>query len=164
MATKSKLKYKVLRPVVPVVMDSGPFGASEMFFSMISEVAMVQHGINFIDWFTDKVENDVPTGELVRFVLIKSSSDNEIIADLGGKKKAETTLGEIWRLMCAQPNGEAGVLFTNGLSNLFYVRDVNGLLRVIDVGWDSDGWEVNAYALNAYNSSADNQVFVRKAA
>jgi hypothetical protein len=139
---------KVLRPVAPKIVEPRPFKADETFFSKTSGVKMVPHGSNFTSWFTGKVEEDVQTGDLVPFALTQSAYDNEIIADLGGEEKAETTLGEIWRLMQRQANGEDGVLLTNGYANIFYVLDNTGALRAVDVVWYGGGWHAYASALD----------------
>ena len=43
-----------------------------------------------------------------------------------------------------QSNGD---LLTNGYANIFYVRDVNGELRAVFVGWGGVGWSVRAYSV-----------------
>lgn len=160
-APKTEGAYRILRPVAPKPVEPRPFKSDETFFSKSSGVKMVPHGSNFTAWFSGKVEEDVPTGDLVPFVLTQSAYDNEIIADLGGEEKAETTLAEIWRLMQRQANGEDGVLLTNGYANIFYVRDVNGVLRAVGVTWGDDGWLARAHALDDDGWDGGDQVFSR---
>ncbi len=76
--------------------------------------------------------------------LSRSSVDGPIIAELGGKAKAETTLTEVYALMEVQKNGEKDPLLTNGYANIFYVRDINGVLRAVVVYWNGVGWRVDA--------------------
>lgn len=161
--TAPERAYKVLRPVVtPKPTEPCPFKADEAFFSKTSGVKMVpHHGTDFTSWFTGKVEEDVPTGDLVSFTLTQSAYDNEIIADLGGEEKVETTLGEIWWLMQRQANGEDGALLTNGYANIFYVRDNTGMLRAVGVYWGDDGWDAHAYVLDGYRWRDGRQVFSR---
>lgn len=140
-------EYKVLRPVAPMLAVNRPFNADDTFFNKNSGVKMVPHGSNFTSWFGGK-EEDVPEGTLIPFVLAQFAYDNEIVSDLGGEEKAEVTLGEIWRLMQRQANGEEGALLTNGYANIFYVRDREGVLRAVSVYWDDGGWGADAIALD----------------
>lgn len=153
--------YRILRPVAPKPAVSDTFKADETFFNKKSGVKMVEHGSNFTSWFTGKVEEGVPAEILVAFVLTQGANDTEIITDLGGEEKAEVTLAEIWRLIERQASGREGVLLTNGWANIFYVRDVNGLLRAVGVGWYDDGWGVYAYALDGFSWYVGGQVFSR---
>lgn len=91
-----------------------------------------------------KVEDPIAEQTLRYARLRKSSVDAPIIAELGGEVKAETTLAEVYALMAQQPNGENGVLITNGYANIFYIRDIRGVLRAVYVIWDGVGWDVNA--------------------
>ena len=153
--------YKILRPVAPKPVESRPFKAGDTFFNRKSGVKMVPHGSNVTSWFTGKVEEDAPTGDLVPFVLTQSAYDHEIIADLGGEEKTEVTLTEIWRLMERQANGGEGALLNNGWANIFYVRDREGVLRAVDVCWDDDGWYVYALALDGIRWYDGRRVFSR---
>ncbi len=152
---------KVLRPVAPKPVESCPFKADDTFFSKSSGVKMVEHGLNFISWFASKVEEDVPDGLLVPLTLTQSANDSEVIADLGGEAVAEVTLSEIWRLMVAQSNGGEGALLNNGWANIFYVRDVNSVLRSVYVDWRDDGWGVRAGALGGIRWYGGRRVFSR---
>lgn len=156
---KIERTFKVLRPVTPIPIASEPFSANNTFFNMKSSVKMVDHGSNFKSWFTGKVEDDAPSGMLVPFTLTESAYDHEIIADLGGEDKVEVTLTEVWRLMCVQANGEKGALLTNGYANIFYVRDVSGVLCAVFVYWYDFGWFVDALVLDAFRWSVDSQAF-----
>ena len=50
--------------------------------------------------------------------------------------------------MSFQPNGELGVLLTNGWANIFYVLYANGVLRALIVDWDGGGWGVSALSVS----------------
>ncbi len=154
--------YKILRPIpTPPPTESLPFNADKTFFNKKSGVKMVEHGSNFKSWFGGKVEEDFPEGELRPLTLTQSANDSEIIADLGGETAAEVTLAEIWRLMERQANGGEGVLLNNGWANIFYVRDREGVLRAVDVGWNDDGWFAGAVALDGVRWNDGNPVFSR---
>lgn len=156
-------ELKVLRPVVATrESPQTPFNADTTFFSKNAGVKIYDRGSSFTLWFKGKVEENVPTGNLVPFTLTKSAYDNEIITDLGGEEKAETTLGEIWQLLLKQPTGQSGLLLTNGYANIFYVRDREGKLRAVDVRWVAgSGWFVNALTLGSVRWYDVGQVFSR---
>jgi hypothetical protein len=98
---------------------------------------------NVKNWFGSKVEQAVGTERSLRYAeLTTESVDAPILAELG--PTTETTLSEIFALMERQKNGEEGVLLANGWANIFYVKDVDGTLRAVNVGWDGDGWDVDA--------------------
>jgi hypothetical protein len=52
----------------------------------------------------------------------------------------ETTLAQVFALLEKQGKGEEGVLLVNGFSNIFYIRDINDVLRSVHVMCSSDGW------------------------
>ena len=122
-------------------------------------------GDNFQSWFLagdGKIED--PLGEQVlRFgKLTRNSLDGPIIEELGGEAKAETTLTEMFDQMSKQSNREEGNLLTNGYWNIFYIRDINGVLRAVYVFWDDGGWYVNAFSVeDPIEWGAGGQVFSR---
>jgi hypothetical protein len=122
-------------------------------------------GDNFTAWFLNgdgKTEDPISEQALRYHKLQKSSVDGPIINELGGDAKAETTLTEVFSLMEKQKNGESGVLLNNGYANIFYVRDQNGVLRVVDVIWDDGGWNVYARSVEDPDRWSDGrQVFSR---
>lgn len=94
-------------------------------------------GENLKTWFSGKTEEPMVATKLRYVVLVRYAFDAPIFAELGDK--AKSTLAQIWALMELQPNGQAGVLLTNGQANIFYVDG-----RVVDVHWNDGGWDVNA--------------------
>ena len=101
-------------------------------------------GDNFRTNFLNKTEEISLENTLRYHKLLKRSVDKPIIAELGGKEKAETTLTEMFALMEKQGSGESGELLTNGYSNIFYIRDSAGALWAVRCDWDDDGWHVAA--------------------
>lgn len=93
---------------------------------------------------TPGVQSNATEVNLRYQMLNRHSVDGPIIAELGGEAKAETTLADVSALMVQQANGENGTLLTNGYANIFYVRDVGGVLRVVNVSWFGGGWRVGA--------------------
>jgi hypothetical protein len=109
-------------------------------------------GDNFTEWFlsgSGKTENPISEQTLRYHKLRQSSVDGPIIAELGGAEKSETTLSEMFALMEKQGKGEDGVLLNNGYANIFYIKDQNGVLRAVDVGWDGGGWGVRAFSVES---------------
>lgn len=101
-------------------------------------------GENFKKNFLDKEETDIPDATLSIQKLVRDSFDKDILAELGDK--AETKLVYVFNLIKNQLNGNAGPLLTNGNSNVFYIRNKNNELWVVNVYWNSDYgyWGVGA--------------------
>lgn len=107
---------------------------------------------NFTNWFLlgdGKTEDPISEQTLRYHKLRKSSVDGLIITELGGEEKSETTLTEMFSLMEKQKNGEDGVLLNNGYTNIFYIRDQTGVLRVVLVRWFVGGWLVFALSVGS---------------
>lgn len=137
----------LLEPVgtITVPATTSKFVAREKFVrdtGRKAKVKIIFLGGNFSSWFLDKTEDPMVEQALRYHKLRKSSVDRPIIAELGDK--AETTLAEMFSLMEMQKNGESGVLLNNGWANIFYVKDINEVLRTVLVYWDDDGWDVRA--------------------
>ena len=126
-----------------------------------AEVKISWLGENFKDIFLGKTEEDVENATLTVHRLEKSSLDAPILAELGDR--AETTLTYLYKLLKKQPNGEKGILLTNGYANIFYIRDANkGILWAVHAYWHGAGWFVNAYSVEYPNWwIAGNQVISR---
>jgi len=123
------------------------FAVKKKFIVDISNKAKVKIsylGSNFREWFLDKVEEPIEETELRYSRLKERSVDEPIIAELGGEAKAETSLTEIFSLIEMQKNGEGGALLNDGYANIFYARDINGVLRAVGVCWFGGGWYVGA--------------------
>jgi hypothetical protein len=88
-------------------------------------------GADFEYCFLGKVEKKISQVTLVCNQLRKATTDTQIIAELGGRRKSETTLTELYALMERQPNGEDGIMLTNGKGNIFYIRDKYRILRAV---------------------------------
>ena len=101
-------------------------------------------GDNVKSWFLGKIEEPAVEAYLRYAKLMRYAHDEEILQELGGR--AETTLAMVYVLLETQSNGEEGVLLTNGWANIFYLNDINGILRTVDVDWGAGdgGWYVDA--------------------
>lgn len=72
--------------------------------------------------------------------ILKESTDIPIIVELGGEEKVETLLNDLHYLISQQGDGqEEGPLHTNGVANLFYIRDSRGVLRPVNAYWRANG-------------------------
>ena len=100
---------------------------------------------DFLFWFGGKTE-ELADVELPKHHhdLKHDSLDKDILNDLGGADKAEVTFAGMHGLMKLQPNGEDGALLTNGYANIFYIKDVVGVLYAVCVSWYGGGWYVSA--------------------
>jgi hypothetical protein len=136
-------------PTTSALDGGGQFVASEHFREIASsnaEVKISWLGATFKQRFLHKIEDD-ESGVLLRtFVLRKSSGDAEIVAELSIQN--ETKLGDLWCLLSLQPNGESGTLLTNAVPNVFYIRDVDGILGAVDAVWGGAGWEIGASSVD----------------
>lgn len=99
---------------------------------------------NFRKWFLDTRVPSTEATTLYKYRLQQDSLDSMILDYLGGEEKAEITLAHVFALMRQQPNGENGELLTNGYANIFYVRDITGVVRAVYVRWHDYGWDVSA--------------------
>ena len=150
--TISESEAKILQFVstVNTSATTAQFVVKEKFIVDISNQAKVKIrylGSNFIEWFGEKIEEPIDGQVLDCHKLLKKSIDKPIIAELGGEEKSETTLAEIYDLIAQQADGRDGILLNNGKANIFYARDINGVLRAVHVYWSVDGWFVYAYSV-----------------
>ena len=140
---------------VAITATTTPFIAKDRFVKNTDKNALAKIsylGDNFTAWFLGKTEDPFPGSILHYAKLFGFYVDDEIIRRLGGEEQAETKLTELFSLMEKQPNGESGALLTRE-SNLFYIKDSNGLLRVVLVNYGcSNYWNVNADPVASPNS------------
>ena len=160
---KSRLLESVNEMSIPATTER--FVARDRFVvdTSASAKAMISYlGDNFKAWFLEKTEAPFVGSAISAKRLREVSLDQPIIEELGGEAKAETTLTEVYALMGRQRNGESGILLTNGWANIFYVRDVTGVLRAVGVYWNGDGWRVLARSASGPGRWVDgDQVFSR---
>ena len=142
-----------------------PFIASEHFVCGTGPDAAVKISYlsdNFRAWFLNKTEEQKDETVLRYAKLRKSSVDAPIITELGGEVEAEISLCEVFSLMERQKHGEDGPLLTNGWWNIFYIKDINGVLRAVRVFWSAGGWYVRAYSIEYPDTWLDgSRVFSR---
>jgi hypothetical protein len=110
--------------------------------SSAAEVRISWLGAAFMRRFAVKVEDDTVEVTLQTHVLSRSSSDTQIIAELGDRH--ETKLTDLWCLLKLQASGRGGALQTNAAPNIFFVRDAAGVLGAVDAIWAGAGWEIGA--------------------
>ena len=151
---RDKSILQLLEPVgtIDIPATTEKFVAKNHFGVDITEEAEIKIsylGDNFRFWFLNKSEEPFPGSTLRYQTLKKGSVDGPIIAEieLDGKAKAEITLTELRLLLKKQPKGENGVLLTDGYANIFYIRDIDAVLRAVFVRWDGPGWYLYAYSV-----------------
>jgi len=129
-----------------------------------AKVKILRLGRNFKSWFGTKTENQFSGSSIVGRQLIESSLDAPILKELGGNKKAETTLTEIYAMMQMHASAKTSdLLANNDDANIFYVKDASGTLRAVSVAWGVGGWIVYATSINSFDEwwSIGNRVFCR---
>jgi len=148
----------LLEPVSTVIIPptAGTFVAKERFVQCVGTKAKVEIKCscsNFIMWFLkgrSKIEGPISKKTLLHCArLRKASLDPDIIDELGGPKKAETTLIEPFFLMQNQFNRDDGPMLKDGWWNVFYIRDQCGVLRRVRVRWEDGVWAVEARPVEA---------------
>jgi hypothetical protein len=120
----------------------------------------------FNEFFAGKTETAEQGETTLRYHALNHHLDDIMIfADLGDAARVEVGLAEVYALLAVQPNGEHGTLLNDGHANIFYVRDIKGVLRWVRVYWENDrGWTVDAYSVGMAPGSAwrtGDQVFSR---
>lgn len=103
-------------------------------------VKIIHIGDNFYKWFLDKVEQPFSGSTIYGQNLNRRSVDLQILSELGGLEKVETTLTEIYVMMERQGTVEVDLLDSKNAS-IFYVRDSTGVIRVVRLRWDYEHWQ-----------------------
>jgi len=155
--TKAVVPKSILELVSTVVIPAtiAKFVAKDKFVINTKRNASVKIsslGDNFTGWFLSgdsKIEDPISAQTFCCHKLRKSSANGPIIKELGGEAKAEAILSEMFSLLEKQGHGEEGILLTNGWANIFYIRDLAGVLRVVFVRWCDGDWFVSAYAVES---------------
>lgn len=93
-------------------------------------------------------EAPIAESRLCKYRLLTIAPDAPIIAELGGEARAEGRIAATFALIRAQGGGQPGFLQTNGYANIFYLRDLKGVLCAVRVGWDGDGWVIDAISVD----------------
>jgi hypothetical protein len=126
---------------------AGEFVAKDFFVVNTAENAPAKIsyvGENFGKRYLGKTEKPFSGSILAGRQLTENALDEKIIAKIGGKAKAETTLYEVYIAITQQPNGPNSGCGKLKMWNIFYVLDVNGVLGAVIVHWYGDGWDVDA--------------------
>lgn len=134
--------------IIPATAEK--FISKEKFSEESEEVKFYGIWTYFTAWFLSgdgKIEESFNEHMLHFGSFIQPPFDSLIVKYLGGEARVETTLSDVWYLLKMQASGEHGFLLTNGDANIFYVRDIRGLLRVVGIRWGAGGWSVGAKPL-----------------
>jgi hypothetical protein len=129
---------------------SEPFKVSDRFVVNTSDAAKVKIsgiGSNFKRMFGKMTVGSCAGSSLSRSALTRAAYDEDILAALGGKVKAKSTISEIWQFLELQPNYENGYSLNDGQLYLFYVLDEEQVLRAVFVFRFGNGWRVDAREL-----------------
>jgi hypothetical protein len=127
---KSSILSEVISSVV-IPADNEKFIVKDRFSKEIFSYL----GSNFKKWFIDKIEDKFSDSTIYFRNLKENSIDKNILNELNDK--LETTLREVYFII---DNGE----LDKKKWYLFYIPDVNGILRAVGVHWDGRGWRAGA--------------------
>ncbi len=101
---------------------------------------------SFKDWFDEQVLPARGEYFVKSVILQKPLLDREILSGL--EYRHETDLAAVFHLLNAQFDGRKGTLQVGGKPNNFYIKDVDGVLRVVSVYWGLGGWGINAFSVD----------------
>lgn len=147
----SKMRGELIVKAVPLfrnvasdikVSGAKKFVSAEKFTKENKAVKFAYFSQNFKRVMLEKVEENVSDAMFTCCILTETSPDAPILVELGNR--AETTLAYLYELLTKQPNGEDGVLLTNGCANIFYIRGADDVLWAVSAYWRSGGWYVYA--------------------
>lgn len=123
---------------------------------------------NYLDG-VGKIEDPLGPTVLSYRPLLSPAIDLKIIDTLGGKDQVQTSLRQIFNLLQKQSTGSLGALQTHnelsgGYGNIFYVPDMNGVLRNVLASWQVDAWVIGSLDIAVLRSKWNewefgNQVF-----
>jgi len=123
------------------------------------ELQITWIGSNFRHHFLSDVEPQQAGRILDVYQLRDPSNDQAILESIG--MDPETNLHDVWALLSKQSHGETGPLRTDGVPNVFYVRDGMGKTWAVDSVWSGAGWEMGASRLNSVMRQRGTHVFAR---
>ncbi|MFH0891209.1 MAG: hypothetical protein V1867_00345 [Candidatus Falkowbacteria bacterium] len=98
--------------------------------------------------FFSKIEEPFGGSELRYGRLREPSKSFQIIDELGGEDKAETTLTELWGALKKQPDGKQSGPLVNGCANIFFIRNSLGVMRAVGAYWNGNSWVYYARPLD----------------
>lgn len=100
---------------------------------------------NFTRWFLNVIEEPQPEIKLVYHELIDFVKGTQLVNMLGGEWSIESSLASVFHLLRIQGTAQDGILKTEWPNNIFFVRGVDGILRIVRVfrGDMEDGWSVD---------------------
>jgi hypothetical protein len=135
----------LLEPIDAVTLpaSSEPFVVRDRFEKSPS-ITFATVWTEFKKRFYGLVERPLSPITLRKYKLLRIAPDGPIIAELGGPDRVQGRIAALYGLLQRQGRGGDGILQTNGYANIFYQRDVKGVLCAIRVGWDGDGWVIDA--------------------
>jgi hypothetical protein len=143
-------QVRLLEPAETIAISAtnAPFNPGANFTTKNREVRFSTVWAEFKKRFFDgTVEVPMPVC-LRKYRLLKPAPDGPIIEELGGELNVETSIASVFAVIKQQPVGQLGPLQVNGYANIFYVRDKDGVLCAVRVGWDGEGWIIDAIPVN----------------
>jgi hypothetical protein len=133
---------------IAIPAPNAPFIPNASFTTKNRKVRISMVWEEFRKRFFDETAEMPTSVSLRKYKLLRPSPDAPIIEALGGESAVETSVASVFAMMERQPLGQAGALQVNGYANIFYVRDKDGVLCAVRVGWDGEGWIIDAIPVN----------------
>jgi len=100
---------------------------------------------HFVNSFEKRGREKMYFGKTVDYFKVNTELEgDQIIAQLGGTRKSETSLWCLWQILERQGGGEPRDLLTSGKRNIFFIRALNGTLFSVSVSWGEEGWDIRS--------------------
>lgn len=133
--------------VKPVSNPADGFAPKDFIMAAIDLGIKVRHvGSSFKDMLKETVGSLTSQQPIFSYQLLQESSVSRLIPLFGGLQALPTPLAAMLSLLKQQPQGEEGILLTNGQANCFFIRTY-GELFVVSAYWhvpeypgDKAGW------------------------
>lgn len=161
-----RLALKYLKLIADGIVVASETFTRESFFEKNGSAKLL-FSDNFKSWVLPCIPNAIHAfeGKLLKTELTRAMYDQEILGELGNP--APLTVAEFAAiaraLISKQPNGESGMLLSNGNANIFYVKLGDGCVVAVYVHWHAvlRGWRFHAHDLGVGNWRAGHCVFSR---
>lgn len=139
-AKTRKRSLRILKPAEPS--PAKIFSVNDTFLAKKSPAIHFSFiGSNFRLWFAGSKTESVFAAPLNEFYLPKPVNERAIIDDLGSENAAQVNLFDLWEKI------RGGTLRRDGIRYFSFVKDENGVLRVVRVYWRDDGWDIDAFIM-----------------
>lgn len=120
---------------------------------------------DFFKYFGGKIEEPRRLRSLSWLNLLKDADDKSAISAICCEDLVVTELRDFYekhKIQRAGPQGQNGPLLINGCMNIFHIRDINGIIRIVKSSWYGYAWLVKILGPNNnYRAYVDHRFFAQ---